>query len=161
VRRCFLAWIGARPAGFGSSEKTEALRQVRGWLEKNADALLTWWHRAMDDHKPNTALRAGFKRLIDDDGAPIKFDSATDYCDERAPVGGKTADTALVEYMIFPEAFKNEVCKGLDAHFVARVLKDQGMLKHERDRLTFKHRVPGIGNTPVFHILPAVFGDAE
>ncbi|MEY4750397.1 MAG: hypothetical protein RIQ60_2611 [Pseudomonadota bacterium] len=157
VRRCFLSWIGARPAGFGSSEKTEALRQVRAWLEKNADALLTWWHRAMDDHKPNTALRAGFKRLVDDDGVPIKFDAATDYCDERAPVGGKTADTALVEYLIFPEAFKNEVCKGLDAHFVAKVLKEADMLKHERDRFTQKHRAPGLGITAMVHILPAVF----
>ncbi|MBK6852106.1 MAG: DUF927 domain-containing protein [Burkholderiales bacterium] len=161
VRQCFLAWIGARPAGFGSSEKTEALRQVRAWLEKNADALLTWWHRGMDDHKPNTALRAGFKRLVDDDGAPIKFDSATDYCDKGAPVGGKTADTALVEYMIFPEAFRTEVCKGLDSHFVARMLKDAGVLKHERDRLTNKQRVPGIGLTSIYQILPTVFGDAE
>ncbi|MEY4751377.1 MAG: primase TraC [Pseudomonadota bacterium] len=162
VRRCFLAWVGARAAGFGSSERTEALRQVRAWLEKNGDALLTWWHRANDDHKPNTALRAGFKRFVDEHGTPVKFDSASEYCDARAPEGGRSADGALVEYMIFPEAFKNEVCKGLDAHFVARVLKDAGCLKHERDRLTFKHRLPGIGPAHVFHVQPGVFGlDAE
>jgi len=158
VRRCFLAWVGARAAGFGSSERTEALRQVRAWLEKNGDALLTWWHRANDDHKPNTALRAGFKRFVDEHGTPVKFDSASEYCDARAPEGSRSADGALVEYLIFPEAFKNEVCKGLDAHFVARVLKDAGCLKHERDRLTFKHRLPGIGPAHVFHVQPGVFG---
>jgi putative DNA primase/helicase len=159
ARRCFLAWVNARPAGFGSSERTEALRQVRGWLEKNGDALLTWWHRAMDDHRPNTALRAGFKRLVDDAGVPIKFDSATDYLDARAPEGDRTSDAALVEYLIFPEQFKTEVCKGLDHAFVARVLKEAGCLKHERDRLTMKHRIKGIGLAPVFHILPSVFSD--
>ncbi len=39
----------------------------------------------------------------------------------------------------------------------ARALFDE----HERDRFTSKHRVPGIGLTPMFQILPAVFGDAE
>jgi putative DNA primase/helicase len=53
VKRCFLAWIRARAAGFGSSEETEALRQVRAFLEKNGDALFTWWHRVMDDHRRN------------------------------------------------------------------------------------------------------------
>lgn len=157
VKRCFLAWVGARPAGFGSSEKTEALRQVRAYLEKNGDALFTWWHRAMDDHKPNTALRAGFKRMIDEAGQPVKYDSADDYCDSRAPAGERSTDTHLVEFLVFPETFKNEVCKGLDAHFVAKMLKDVECLKTDRDRLTHKLRVPGIGNAPVFHILPAVF----
>ncbi|HMW21964.1 MAG TPA: DUF927 domain-containing protein [Burkholderiaceae bacterium] len=160
VKRCFLAWVNARPAGFGSSERTEALRQVRAWLEKNGDALLTWWHRAMDDHKPNTALRAGFKRMIDEAGQPVKYDSADDYCDARAPAGERSADAHLVEYMILPEAFRNEVCKGLDAPFVAKVLKDAGHLKTDRDRLTHKLRAPGMGNTPLFHVLPSVFDAA-
>ncbi len=157
VKRCFHAWVGARPAGFGSSEKTEALRQVRAYLEKNGDALFTWWHRAMDDHKPNTALRAGFKRMTDETGQPVKYDSADEYCDARAGSGGKSTDGHLVEYLVFPESFKNEVCKGLDAHFVAKVLKDAGALKFESGRDTIRQRLPGIGKAPVFHILPAVF----
>ncbi len=157
VKRCFLAWVGARPAGFGSSERAEALRQVRAYLEKNGDALFTWWHRAMDDHKPNTALRAGYKRMIDEAGQPVKYDSADEYCDSRAPAGERSADAHLVEYLLFPEAFRNEVCKGLDAQFVAKVLKDAECLKTDRDRFTHKLRLPGIGNSPVFHILPAVF----
>ncbi|RZS47497.1 DUF927 domain-containing protein [Sphaerotilus mobilis] len=162
VRKCFLSWVLARPAGFGNSERAEALRQVRAFLEKNGDALFTWWHRAMDDHKPNTALRAGFKRIVDEDGNPIKFDSATDYSDARAPLGQKTADPGLVEFFVFPETFNADVCKGLDANFVARVLKEAGYLKHDRDRYTCKPRLPGIGNSRVFHILPSIFeGEAD
>lgn len=165
VKRCFLAWVGARPAGFGSSEKAEALRQVRAYLEKNGDALFTWWHRAMDDHKPNTALRAGFKRMIDEAGQPVKYDSADDYCDARAPAGERSADAHLVEYLILPEAFKNEVCKGLDAQFVADMLNKAGHLKTDKDgRFTHRLRAPGMGLTRVFHVLPSVFdaaADAE
>lgn len=156
VRKCFLSWVFARPAGFGNSERTEALRQVRAFLEKNGDALFTWWNRVMEDHKPNTALRAGIKRAIDEHGKPIKFDSATDYGDARAPVGERTADHGLFEYFVFPEAFKNEVCKGLNPDFVARVLKEAGHLKHDRDRYTCKPRLPGIGLSRVFHILPSI-----
>ncbi|MEY8688959.1 MAG: DUF927 domain-containing protein [Leptothrix sp. (in: b-proteobacteria)] len=162
AKRCFLAWINARPAGFGSSERTDAVRQVRAWIEKNGDALFTWWHRVMDDHKPNTALRAGFKRITDEDGNPLKFDSATDYSDARAPEGRKIADPGLVEFFIFPEQFKTEVCKGLDAGFVARVLKEAGHLKvTEAEHMTRKLRLPGIGNGRVFHILPSIFGGED
>jgi putative DNA primase/helicase len=163
ARACFLAWVGARPAGFGSSEETEALRQVRAFLEKNGDALFTWWHRAMDDHKPNTALRAGFRRLTDDQGQPVKFDSADDYCDARSPEGRRSADDALIEYLVFPEAFKRDVCKGLDARFVAGVLREAGHLKHEPGRETVRHRLPGTGRikSPVFHILPTIFEGEE
>ena len=161
AKACFLAWINARPAGWGSSEKDQAHRQVRAWLEKNGDALLTWWHRTTDDHKPNTALRAGFKRFVDDAGTPIKFDSATDWVDARAPDGGRSTDGALVEYLLFPEAFKTEVCKGLDVRFVAKVLKDAGCLKHDAGHDTIKHRVPGIGRTRMYHLLPGVFADVE
>jgi len=158
VKRCFLAWVNARPAGFGSSERTEALRQVRAYLEKNGDALFTWWHRAMDDHKPNTALRAGFKRMIDEAGQPVKYDSADDYCDSRAGAGGRIAEGFLVEYLILPEAFKNEVCKGLDAQFVADMLNKAGHLKTDKDgRFTHRLRAPGMGLTRVFHVLPSVF----
>lgn len=158
ARACFLAWVNARPAGFGSSEQAEALRQVRAYLEKNGDALFTWLHRAMDDRRPNTALRAGFKREVDDTGQPVKYTSADDYCDARAPAGARSSDGHQIEFLILPEAFRAEVCKGLDAQFVARVLKDAGCLKHERDRLTQKHRLPGIGVAAVFHVLPKVFG---
>lgn len=57
------------------------------------------------------ANRAGYKREVDDQ----------------------------IEYFIFGEVFRNEVCKGFDSKMVARALKARGLLKiQEKDRLTVK-----------------------
>lgn len=158
ARRCFSDWLAGRGHS-GSGEKVAAVLQVRGWLEKNGDALFTWMHRATDDHRPNTALRAGFKRWVDDKGEPIKRTTADDYCDARASDGSRTTDDEglSLEYLVLPEQFRTEMCKGLRPDFVAQVLKDAGCLKHERDRLTNSARLPGIGKTKIFHILPSIF----
>lgn len=158
ARRCFADWLKGRGHN-GAGEKVAALLQVRGILEKNGDALFTWMHRATDDHRPNTALRLGFKRWVDDKGEPIKRTSADDYCDARASDGSRTMDdeSLTLEYLVLPEQFRTEICKGLKPEFVAQVLKDAGCLKHERDRLTNSARLPGMGKTKVFHILPAIF----
>ena len=111
----------------------------------------------MDDHRPNTAYRAGFKRLVDDDGVPLKIDSATDYIERKH--GTTDRVDALTEYMVLPEAFKRDVCKGFEAASVAALLRSRGHLIHERDRLTVKHRLPGIGKAPVYHIKTSVFDD--
>ena len=66
-------------------------------------------------------------------------------------------DSLSLEYLVLPEQFRAEVCKGLRPDFVAQVLKDAGCLNHEKGRLTRNHRLPGMGSTKVFHILPAIF----
>lgn len=92
----------------GSGEKVAALLQVRAFLEKNGDALFTWWHRANDDHRPNTALRVGFKRWVNADGEPVKRTTWDDYCDARAPDGGRSMDddSLSLEYLVLPEQFR-------------------------------------------------------
>lgn len=158
VGRCFAAWLGAR-GHLDNGEEAAMLRQVCAWIEKNGDALLTWTHRAMDDHKAATALRAGFKRLVDDQGKPLKIDAATEWVDKRSTFETSGRQTALVEYLILPEAFKREVCKGFDAGNVARVLKARGHLVHEADRLTIKQRLPGMGKVPCYHLRPSILAD--
>lgn len=135
------------------------LRQVRAWIEKNGDALLTWTHRAMDDHKAATPLRAGFKRLVDDQGKPLKFDAAKEYMEKHSASESSERAHALVEYLLLPEAFRREVCKGFDAGNVARLLKARGHLVHEADRLTTKQRLPGMGKVPCFHLRPSLLAD--
>lgn len=162
AKACFLAWANARPAGFGNSEQAEALRQVRAQLEKNGDALFTWAHRFMDDHRPNTAMRYGIKRLVDAKGEAIKYDGADKYCDTRAPDGSRIMDHALVEYLVFPEAFKNEICKGLNPSFVAAVLKEAGHLRHDPGTNTRQTRLPGMGDRiRVFSIRPSIMEAEE
>ncbi|WP_140636174.1 DUF927 domain-containing protein [Methylibium rhizosphaerae] len=158
ARRCFNAWLGAR-GHMDNGEDAAMLRQVRAFLEKNGDALFTWTHRAMDDHKANTPLRAGFRRMVDAEGKAVKVDAATDYLDRRSTSESSEARNALVEYLILPEAFRRDVCKGFDSTAVARLLQKRGHLVHEADRLTIKHRLPGLGKAPCYHVKPSVLGD--
>ncbi|MFG6449201.1 DUF927 domain-containing protein [Roseateles sp. BYS180W] len=158
VRECFNAWLGAR-GHMENGEEAAILRQVRAWLEKNGDALFTWSHRAMDDHRPNTPYRAGFKRLVDSDGKPLKFDAATDYMEKHSTSESSERAHAVVEYMVLPEAFRQEMAKGYDPGAVAAVLRRRGHLIHEKDRNTNKQRLPGMGAVPVFHIKPSLFAD--
>lgn len=158
VHHCFSAWLAAR-GHLNNGEEAAMLGQVRAWLEKNGDALLTWLHRAHDDHKPATPLRAGFKRLVGEDGKPLKIDAATEYVDKLSAAESTERRTALVEYLVLPEAFRRDVCKGVESAAVAKLLRRRGHLVHEGDRLTTKHRLPGMGKVPCFHIKPSIFAD--
>lgn len=158
VRKCFDAWLGAR-GHMDNGEEASMLRQVKAWLEKNGDALFTWSHRAMDDHRGNTPYRAGFKRLVGEDGKPLKFDAATDYCEKLSAPESSERLAAQVEFMVMPETFRQELAKGFDAGAVAALLKRRGHLIHEKDRATNKQRLPGMGLAPVYHIKPSIFAD--
>lgn len=167
VRKCFEAWLAKR-GHVGQAEEWKRLNMVRACLEKNGDALFTWLHRALDDHRPNTAYRLGFKRLVDDEGDPLSQDAASEYVDNRAPEDKRERLLAHVEYLVLPEAFKREVCRGEDFEAVAKVLRDRGHLKHEPGRYTSRQRLPGISGSsteekhkvPVYIIKPSIFMDS-
>ncbi len=154
-RTCFEAWLAAR-GHLDNGEEAGALCQVRAWIEKNGDALLTWTHRVVDDHRASTPMRAGFKRLVDDNHKPLTIDAATDYLDRRSSTVSSARAEAQTEYLILPEAFKRDLCKGFDPEMVARVLKRNGHLQHEADRLTRPERIPGLGRIRVYRINPSI-----
>ncbi|MCW5632447.1 MAG: hypothetical protein KIT17_03855 [Rubrivivax sp.] len=104
-------------------------------------------------------MRLGIRRLVDEEGRPLKIDAATEYVDGRSTPESVERRGALVEYLIFPEAWKREVCRGFDHTAVAKALKKLGHLHHERDRLTFKHRLRGLGHVPMYHVKPSIFGE--
>jgi putative DNA primase/helicase len=158
ARSCFNAWLAAR-GHVENGEEVAMLRQVAAFLEKNGDALFTWLQRAADDHRPNTALRAGFKRLVDKNGEPIKWDGAQEWAEKGIHREDRAAAHGRVEYLVLPEAFKREVCKGFEAQAVAKVLRAAGVLITQKDRLTNKVRIPTMGENPisVFHITGKLF----
>lgn len=157
VRQCFNAWLAAR-GHLDNGEDASMQRQVRQFIEAHGEARFTWWHRAMDDHAPKTMNRVGFRRLIGGDGKPIKSNSDhTAEFGER--MGSAAGETAQVEYIILREEFRREVCRGFDPEAVMRLLQRRGHLVHERDRLTNKHRLPGIGMTSCVHIKPSLMED--
>ena len=141
------------------------LRQVRRFLEAHGSGRFTWWHRASDDHAPNTLQRAGFRRMVDSEGKPLKIVKAS------AVSGGSSDDKSIyqvltsvdgedtsVEYFILPEVYRSEVCQGLDYQAVARVLLEHGALLPSAGRaFDCKQRLPGLGLSNCYRIPPALF----
>ncbi|MDQ7745675.1 DUF927 domain-containing protein [Hydrogenophaga pseudoflava] len=153
ARECFNAWLVAR-GGIGNSEETMMVRQVRHFLEANGDGRFMTWHRAHDDHAPRVGLRAGVRRLIGSNGLPIGVRKTPEFAHEISDPEGES-----VEFFIFPEVFKSEICKGYDPEAVARVLRDRECLQaKEPGRFTVSMSLPGgIGKARVYHVSARIF----
>ncbi|MDP4075233.1 DUF927 domain-containing protein [Acidovorax sp. A1169] len=153
---CFEAWLRAR-GGAGNGEVVSMLRAVRRFLESHGEGRFTWWHRASDDHNAKTLQRAGFRRMVDKDGKPIKSDAEhqREYGECMAPTDGECVS---VEHFVLPEVFRAEVCQGFDCQAVARFLLEHVALPPGAGRsFVCKQRLPGMG-LPNFHrIRPALF----
>jgi len=155
ARACFDAWLNAR-GGAGNGEVRQMLRQVRRFLESHGEGRFTWWHRAADDHNAKTLQRAGFRRMVSEDGKPIKNDALhqREYGERMAPVDGEGVS---IEYFVLPEVFRAEVCQGFDVEAVCRVLAEHQCLVSEAGRHTTTARLPGLGKGRCYHISPAIF----
>jgi len=156
ARVCFEAWLRAR-GGAGNGEVVSMLRAVRRFLESHGEGRFTWWHRASDDHNAKTLQRAGFRRMVDKDGKPIKNDAEhqREYGERMSPADGEGVS---VEYFVLPEVFRAEVCQGFDYQAVARVLLQHGALVPSAGRaFDCKQRLPGMGLSNCYRIPPALF----
>ena len=156
ARACFAAWLAAR-GGIGNGEEVAIVRQARRFLETNGEGRFTWWHRGADDHNAKTLQRAGFRRMLNADGEPIKTNSqhAQEYGDKMpATLGGDVS----VEFFILSETFRAEVCQGFDYQAVCRVLLEHGCLIQEREgRLESRQRLPGLGLSNCYRISSKIF----
>src|SRR5471032_666570 len=154
---CFAAWMEGR-GGAGNVEHVSILRQVSGFFQAHGEARFVWWHRATDDHKPNTINRAGFKRLLTKDGTAINSnaDHHKAYGDRVHPA---EAEEARQEYFVLSEVFRDEICKGFNPKTVTRLLIERGLLATDSDGSpTRKERLPGIGPSRVYRFKPEIAG---
>jgi putative DNA primase/helicase len=157
---CFNAWMNAR-GGMGNSEVASMLRQVSRFLELHGEGRFTWWHRAADDRAAKTLNRAGVRRMLDDQGTPVKTNSShlAQYGETMPPLAGEGVS---VDFFILAETFKNEVCQGFDPMSVCRVLAERGCLVFsEPGRYSVKQRLPGIGPARCYHINSSIFEAVE
>lgn len=157
ARACFAAWLEGR-GGAGNVEHTSILRQVSGFFQAHGEARFVWWHRATDDHKPNTINRAGFKRLLTRDGTAINTnaDHHKEYGDKVHPAD---AEETQQEYFVLSEVFRDEICKGFNPKTVTRLLIERGLLMTDSDgSATRKERLPGIGPSRVYRFKPEIVG---
>lgn len=156
ARACFDAWLSAR-GGAGNGEATSMMRAVRSFLEAHGEGRFTWWHRASDDHNAKTLQRAGFRRMVDQDGKPIKSDAEhqREYGERMTPADGEAVS---VEYFVLPEVFRAEVCRGFDYRAVCKVLLEHGCLLPDSNRpFDCRPRLPGLGLTSCYRIPAAIF----
>jgi len=156
ARACFNAWLAAR-GGIGNGEVVAMLRAVRRFLEMHGEGRFTWWHRAADDHNAKTLQRAGFRRMVNEDGEPIKHeaDHQREYGERMPAVMGEGVS---VEYFIMAETFRAEVCQGFDYQAVCRVLLEHGSLIPDKGRaFDTRKRLPGLGLAWCYRVAPAIF----
>lgn len=156
ARACFTAWLAAR-GGIGNGEVSAMLKQVRRFLESHGEGRFTWWHRAADDHNAKTLHRAGFRRMLNERGEPIRNDPEHQReWGERIPA--TAGELVTVEYFVLAETFRGELCQGFDPQAVARVLVDHGCLLPDKGRaFDCMPRLPGMGPTRCYRIPAAIF----
>lgn len=146
---CFEAWLNHR-GGEGNQEEKAMLMQVRGFLEMHGEARFSDWRRSVskDTHANRVMNRAGWRRLMETyNGQQV----------ESSDEGGYVPEDAVTEYMILPQVFKTEVCKGFNPRTVAKLLTGRGYLKAEKEHFTVKIKPPGEAAQRMYHILPAIF----
>lgn len=157
ARACFNAWLAAR-GGTGNGEISAMLRQVQGFLASHGEGRFTWWHRAADDHSAKTLMRAGFRRMVNERGEPIKTDADHErsYGEKMSPMSGESVSA---EFFILPEVFRGEVCRGFDHETVCKVLAEHECLVSgsEPGRYAKKVKLPGIGQSRCYHIPAKIF----
>jgi len=156
ARACFNAWLAAR-GGIGNGEVVAMLRAVRRFLEQHGEGRFTWWHRGADDHNAKTLQRAGFRRMLNAVGEPIKTNTqhGSEFGDHMPAALGEDVS---VEYFILAETFRAEVCQGFDYRAVCRVLLDHGCLSPDKGRpFDTRPRLPGLGLSWCYRITPEIF----
>jgi len=96
--KCFNQWLSTRGA-YGLHEEKAALEQVQKFFEQRGDSAFSPW--ASDAMETKTINRAGSKKLT---------------------------ETGEIEFFVFPQTFKTEICMGLDPSFVSKVCIEHGWI---------------------------------
>jgi uncharacterized protein (DUF927 family) len=121
---CFKAWLDRR-GGVGSAEARAGVAQVQTFIESHgASRFVPIWESGEDPSK--FINRAGYRRK----------NSADEW-----------------EYYVFPHAWKDEICKGLDAAAVAKELSARGLLLRGTDDKSSKLvKIPGDDPARFYHL---------
>jgi uncharacterized protein (DUF927 family) len=123
AQTCFAAWLSGF-GGAGNLEERAMLSQVRAFFELHGASRFEDMNPVNPDKAERIINRAGFFRMVTD---------------------GRR------EYLVLPEAFRNEVCRGLDAKAVKVALINSGMLIPAKNGQPSQNVwVPGFGSTKVY-----------
>jgi uncharacterized protein (DUF927 family) len=139
--RCFKDWLAAR-GGIEPAEEREAVSVVRRFIELHGTSRF----EPMGDLIPLTLA-----------GDPIEY---------RIPnrVGFRRRDeNGGIQYVVLPEVWRSEICAGIDASRVAKVLATRRMLAVGGDgKPQIKVRLPGFASPVRCYVITAdAYGEGE
>lgn len=134
--KMFNSWLTTRGTS-GAGDIEAAIRQVRAFIELHGSSRFQYSTQKKDDEgnviQEKVINRAGFKQI----------DASGD-----------------VEYLILPEVYRQELCRGFDSTEVARALVERGyMVKESGDKFSVRRTMPEIGRKRVYVIRAAIFED--
>ncbi|MFC0409768.1 DUF927 domain-containing protein [Roseomonas elaeocarpi] len=140
---CFKAWLEER-GGTGSSEDELAVAQVQAFLEAHGEARFT----------PLTARFGG--EVEPPEASSQRTHQRAGW--RRRPKGEEEG----WEYLVLPQVWTNEVCRGLEARQVASVLRKRGLLLGgtAKSSSSLQH-IPREGSVRVYRISGSILGQAE
>lgn len=119
VMKCFSDWLKARRGGVGMQEEQAALDQVMSVFQLHGESRFSPWNRDIDD-RSKTANRMGYRK----------------------------ESSEGVEYFVFTQAFRDEICKGLDYQYVAKLcLAKRMLIPDDKGNPTRPERFPGSKST--------------
>jgi uncharacterized protein (DUF927 family) len=132
---CFRAWLALR-GGVGDIEEQQAIAQARLFFENH------WQGR--------------FLRFEEQDAGAIGHDKSGALAGYR-----RTLDDGMIFY-VYPETYRAEICKGLDAAYVSKVLNKHGILRLDAHGKPLNTRLPGISKPiRLYHISDKIFSASE
>jgi putative DNA primase/helicase len=131
ARMCYEDWLAQRGTT-GSADLYKAGRQVRAFLEKHGSSRFQFVRGGpTTDEETIIHDRAGFRRF--------------------------NKKTGEAEFLILPETFRDEVCKGFSYLTVINELERRGFARCQRPAATIKTPLPGFRNDAhVFCIRAAI-----
>lgn len=134
ARKCFTVWIDQR-GGMGNQEEAKTIAQVRRFIELHGESRFTCWTEGIENNTTGKTInRAGFRRITDDD---------------------------RTEYFILPEAYRTEICQGMNPGAVTKILLAHGLLEtSSAGKPQIDKRLPGTGKTKVYHLRADIMGQS-
>lgn len=131
--RCFSDWLAAR-GGHDAAEVQDGLEQVRSFLLANGMARFIPAWEADQDTRIHPRDVAGYRQKVGDGW----------------------------DYFVTTTAWKEEICRGLDARRLAATMATKGYMDAPDPARRAKHvRVPGHGQLRLYHIVSQLLEDGE
>lgn len=150
VQASFSAWLNAR-GNAGAGEDTAALAAVRRFIEMHDESRFTTISPPGDQRRPSDA--PGEKEV------EMEVTSGRSTLNR---VGFRRKGSTGWEYLIFSEAWKDEVCKGFDHIRAANVLKAAGHLTPGEGRhLMQKVMISGYGRKRFYVVNSSILDSSD